>query len=44
MFFQMLRSIAEFEGALASERTFDGLAAARRRGRICSRKPKLGAW
>lgn len=43
MFFQMLGSIAEFEGALASERTLDGLAAARRRGRIGGRKPKLGA-
>lgn len=42
MFFQMLGSIAEFEGALASERTLDGLAAARRRGRIGGRKPKLG--
>jgi len=43
MFFQMLGSIAEFEGALASERTLDGLAAARRRGRTGGRKPKLGA-
>ena len=42
MFFHMLGSIAEFEGALASERTLDGLAAARRRGRIGGRKPKLG--
>lgn len=39
----MLGSIAEFEGALASERTLDGLAAARRRGRIGGRKPKLGS-
>ncbi len=43
IFFQMLGSIAEFEGALASERTLDGLAAARRRSRIGGRKPKLGA-
>jgi len=43
MFFHMLGSIAEFEGALASERTLDGLAAARRRGRIGGRKPKLGS-
>ena len=33
MFFQILGSIAEFEHALMSERTRDGLAAARARGR-----------
>ena len=33
MFFQILGSIAEFEHALMSERTLDGLAAARARGR-----------
>jgi DNA invertase Pin-like site-specific DNA recombinase len=33
MFFQILGSIAEFEHALMSERTMDGLAAARARGR-----------
>ena len=43
MFFQILGSIAEFEHALMSERTIDGLAAARRRGRTGGRKPKLGA-
>jgi DNA invertase Pin-like site-specific DNA recombinase len=43
MFFQILGAIAEFEHALMSERTIDGLAAARRRGRTGGRKPKLGA-
>ncbi len=43
MFFQILGSIAEFEHALMSERTIDGLAAARRRGRTGGRRPKLGA-
>jgi DNA invertase Pin-like site-specific DNA recombinase len=33
MFFQILGAIAEFEHALMSERTMDGLAAARARGR-----------
>ncbi|NKX56956.1 recombinase family protein, partial [Arthrobacter sp. E918] len=32
MFFQILGSIAEFEHALMSERTRDGLSAARARG------------
>lgn len=41
MFFQILGAIAEFEGALASERTRDGLAAARARGRTGGQKPKL---
>ncbi|MEU4389798.1 recombinase family protein [Kribbella sp. NPDC023855] len=43
MFFQILGSIAEFEHALMSERTLDGLAAARARGRTGGQKPKLGA-
>ena len=43
MFFQILCSIAEFEHALMSERTMDGLAAARARGRTGGQKPKLGA-
>jgi DNA invertase Pin-like site-specific DNA recombinase len=43
MFFQILGSIAEFEHALMSERTIDGLAAARARGRTGGQKPKLGA-
>lgn len=38
MFFQILGAIAEFEHALMSERTTDGLAAARARGQ----KPILG--
>jgi DNA invertase Pin-like site-specific DNA recombinase len=42
MFFQMLGAIAEFEAALLSERTKDGLAAARARGRTGGQKPKLG--
>lgn len=33
MFFQILGAIAEFEHALMSERTMNGLAAARARGR-----------
>ena len=42
MFFQVLGAIAEFEHALMSERTRDGLAAARARGRAGGQKPKLG--
>jgi DNA invertase Pin-like site-specific DNA recombinase len=42
MFFQILGAIAEFEHALMSERTVDGLAAARARGRIGGQRPKLG--
>lgn len=42
MLFQILGAIAEFEHALMSERTQDGLAAARARGRIGGQKPKLG--
>ena len=41
MFFQILGSIADLEHALMSERTRDGLAAARARGRVGGRKPKL---
>lgn len=37
-----LGSIAEFDHALMSERTRDGLAAARARGRTGGQKPKLG--
>jgi DNA invertase Pin-like site-specific DNA recombinase len=43
MFFQILGSIAEFEHALMAERTRDGLAAARARGRTGGQKPKLGS-
>ncbi|GAB2442917.1 recombinase family protein [Nocardia tengchongensis] len=42
MFFQILGAIAEFEHALMSERTRDGLAAARARGRTGGQKPKFG--
>ncbi|MGH7733251.1 MAG: recombinase family protein [Gemmatimonadales bacterium] len=42
MFFQILGAIAEFEHALMSERTADGLEAARARGRTGGQKPKLG--
>ncbi len=42
MFFQILGALAEFEHALMSERTRDGLAAARARGRTGGQKPKLG--
>ena len=42
MFFQILGSIAQFEHALMSDRTMDGLAAARARGRTGGQKPKLG--
>jgi DNA invertase Pin-like site-specific DNA recombinase len=42
LFFQILGAIAEFEHALMSERTIDGLAAARARGRTGGQKPKLG--
>ncbi|MDA8062839.1 MAG: recombinase family protein [Actinomycetota bacterium] len=43
MFFQILGAIAEFEHALISERTRDGLAAARARGRTGGQRPKLTA-
>ena len=43
MFFQILGAIAEFEHALMSERTWDGLEAARARGRTGGQKPKLTA-
>jgi DNA invertase Pin-like site-specific DNA recombinase len=42
MFFQILGAIAEFEHVLMSERTMDGLEAARARGRTGGQKPKLG--
>ncbi|MBM9466975.1 recombinase family protein [Nakamurella leprariae] len=43
MSFQILEAIAEFEHSLMGERTRDGLAAARARGRTGGRKAKLGA-
>jgi DNA invertase Pin-like site-specific DNA recombinase len=42
MFFHILGAVAEFEAAIASERTLDGLEAARARGRTGGQKPKLG--
>ena len=41
LIFHVLAAIAEFERDLIVERTNDGLAAARARGRIGGRKPKL---
>ncbi|WP_280303920.1 hypothetical protein [Nocardia abscessus] len=38
-----LGSIAEFEHALMPERTLEGLAAARARGRTGGQKPKLNS-
>jgi hypothetical protein len=42
MFFHILGAVAEFEHALMSQRTVDGLDAARARGRTGGQKPKLG--
>lgn len=42
MFFQILGAVAEFEHALMSECTVDGLEAARARGRTGGQKPRLG--
>ena len=42
LFFSIIGAIAEFEHALMSERTIDGLTAARARGRTGGQKPKLG--
>ena len=41
MYFQILGAIGEFEHALMSERTHDGLAASRARGRTDGQKPRL---
>lgn len=41
MFFQILGAIAEFEHSMMVERTHDGLAAARARGRVGGRKQAL---
>lgn len=42
MFFAVLGAVAEFERALMSERTLEGLAAARARGRVGGARVKLG--
>lgn len=42
LFFHMIGAVAEFEAAMLSERTQDGLAAAKARGRTGGRKPKMG--
>jgi DNA invertase Pin-like site-specific DNA recombinase len=41
LFFQMVAAFSEFEHAIMAARTKDGLAAARARGRLGGRKPKL---
>ena len=41
LFFHLLAAFAEFEADLLSERTLDGLEAARARGRAGGRRPKL---
>lgn len=41
LFFQIIGAIAEFEHSLMSDRTLDGLEAARARGRTGGQKPKL---
>lgn len=43
LFFTILSSISEFERDLIVERTHDGLAAARARGRVGGRRPKMTA-
>lgn len=43
LFFHMLAAIAEFEHDLIVERTQEGLAAARARGRSGGRRPKMSA-
>ncbi len=40
--FHVFAALAEFERGLIRERTYAGLAAARARGRVGGRKPKLG--
>lgn len=42
LFFTMVAAFAEFERGIMQSRTKDGLAAARARGRVGGRKPKLG--
>lgn len=42
LFFHVMGALAEFERNLIRERTRAGMAAARRRGRVPGRKPKIG--
>lgn len=42
LIFHVFAALAEFERGLIRERTYAGLAAARARGRVGGRKPKLG--
>jgi DNA invertase Pin-like site-specific DNA recombinase len=41
LFFNMVAAFAEFERGIMQSRTMDGLAAARARGRVGGRRPKL---
>jgi DNA invertase Pin-like site-specific DNA recombinase len=43
LFFTMVAAFAEFERGIMQSRTMDGLAAARARGRVGGRKPKLSS-
>jgi DNA invertase Pin-like site-specific DNA recombinase len=43
LFFHMVAAFAEFEREIMRARTMDGLAAARARGRVGGRKPKMTA-
>lgn len=43
LFFTMVAAFAEFERGIMQSRTMDGLAAARARGRVGGRKPKMSA-
>jgi len=43
-FFTIIGAVAEFERSLIVSRTKDGLAAARARGRVGGRKPKLSVY
>jgi DNA invertase Pin-like site-specific DNA recombinase len=44
LFFTMVAAFAEFERSIMQARTKDGLAAARARGRVGGRKPKLQSF
>ena len=43
LFFTMVAAFAEFERGIMQSRTMDGLAAARARGRVGGRKPKMSS-